>query len=380
VGPLAPAPPLTDVSKLVTTRFQGDDVSRSISARSEIWTASYRAFSSGPDVPGASNLPPPVRSMFGYGPDTFRYVFPLERPSGATVLEYLTSEAHDEYLNRLVEVGAIGLAAYLTLVAAAAATALWVIRRARARARPAAGALAAGILGALAGRAVEQLFGVPQAGDTLILWLALGLLAGLSAVFLTASGPAAAAPGVKLKASSKKFRRPAQRALVAAAVMAALAAAIGVGWLAWSKNVNYLRANTVAAHAVAVARTDMPKAVALLEDAESLAPDVALYPSLRATAFRAISNAKPSPEADRAVLRAAYEADQRALEINPLELEANFVAAYGAWRLATAYEPERILDAIELYERLALLAPSHPLVGPRLGGLYQLVKVSPAGQ
>ena len=76
--------------------------------------------------PAIIRLPAPLRWLFGYGPDTFRYVFPLRAPG--RVLEWLTSAAHNDAINRLVELGAIGIAVYGTL-GVAAVTALWRLTR-----------------------------------------------------------------------------------------------------------------------------------------------------------------------------------------------------------------------------------------------------------
>lgn len=364
--------PQVDVTSLVASRFGSGQLAESAELRLENWRGAVELSLARPPVPLSSDKPWAVGALFGYGPDTYRYVYPLSEPSPENIRSSLTDAAHNEYLNRLVETGLAGLLAYLALGAVIAGVGVWVVVRARRTAAAPAAALAVGVLAALAGRAVEQGSGVPQVSDTLVLWIGAGLLASLPVAYGLArhqSRPAA---------TEEPRDRP--RWIQAARILGAggaVAIAAGVVVLGTSRNVDYLRANALAAEGLALSKTDPARALERFERAAAMAPDVQLYEALLAAHWRAVAAALKDPAERGGPLALAYQHDLKALDINLLDRDSNFTAAYGAWLLANGYEPERALDTIELYERLDKLAPSHPLVRPRLEKLYQQVQVVP---
>lgn len=94
-----------------------------------------------------------ARPWFGWGPGSFRWIFPSFRERFTDYYEPRYS--HNEYLDALAETGAIGLV-LLLLPYIRAAVALF--RRVRGEGREREAALAAAALGALAGTAVHAVF------------------------------------------------------------------------------------------------------------------------------------------------------------------------------------------------------------------------------
>jgi hypothetical protein len=358
---------------IFSTHIAGEEGLASARSRLELAQISASLALERPEVPHGQSAPWIVRALAGYGPDTYQYAF--QRVAPASQLERLTSAAHSDPLNRLVETGVLGLAAWLSLIAGAGWMAINALRSAGRGRGGLRSMIAAALVAALAGRFVEQLFGIPQAGDTLTFWLLLGLAASLPVVFSATharEGTTLAARGQPTTLAVSWRRAPALAAAAAMLVLAVLA-----GALTWSKNVNYLEADAHAATAVRSAKTDPATAIAAAQAAESLAPDVAEYQTLNAALLRLLALGAQSSDDALALFRAAYEYDLAAVAINPLSRDPGFAAGYGAWELAKAGDAGRALDAILHYERLDETMPNHPLVQPRLDQLYRAVKVTP---
>jgi len=92
-------------------------VDGSLSHRQDIWAASADLIFSRPSLPSQGNLLPGLRFLFGYGPDTYSYVFPLK----ATDAVGLQNDAQNELIHRTVELGLLGgvstLALYVLAIA-----------------------------------------------------------------------------------------------------------------------------------------------------------------------------------------------------------------------------------------------------------------------
>ena len=162
-------------------RLGQGNISRTYADRRLRWEASLRLLRDRPELPVGSTYPWVVRSAVGYGPDSFRYAFPLEAPAGLSTV--LTTAAHNDPLNRAVELGALGIAAYVALAVAVAKTLVDRLRRGGAGDMEAA--LLAGVAAALIGHLAERQLGIAQVSDTLVFWLLIGLLAAVPAVLAT---------------------------------------------------------------------------------------------------------------------------------------------------------------------------------------------------
>ncbi len=378
--PTEPAAPGAgmDTSVYITDRLASHKRTSTLETRLDTWAASFEAVVDGPEVPGGNNLPHVVRVMFGYGPDTFRYVFPL-KASGSHLERWLTSAAHNDPINRLVELGFIGVAAYGSLAAVALVVAWKIFGVARKSGSPPLALLVTGLVAALAGRFVEQNSGIAQVGDTTVFWLILGLLVAIYMICRSSEAP-----------SAVTTVRPREGRVVAghaggsltrgALVVAISAAAMLAVFLAWQKNVDYLRADALAAEATAVAATRPSEAVGKLDQAIRLAPDIIDYRHSKAAILHAAANAAIDPQRHVQLLREAHAVNIETLEINPLSLDSNFIVGYSAWSLAQAGDVMMAAEAIAAYERLASLAPRHPLVLERLQALYAAVEFEPVAQ
>ncbi|MBM3956632.1 MAG: O-antigen ligase family protein, partial [Gemmatimonadetes bacterium] len=361
----APATQSTAVAyEEIGARLEGSSIAAGVSGRRTRWETSLRLLRDRPDLPLGSNRPWAVRSLVGYGPDSFRYAFPLEAPAALSTV--LTTAAHNDPLTRAVELGLLGFIAYAAL--AAAAVAVLVSRFRLGAAGNVEAALLTGVAAALVGRFVEQQVGIAQVSDTLVFWLLMGLLAAAPA--------ALAAPG----AGQSRAAPPASasHALGLLAVSGVAALAIGVALLTWVKNVGYLQADHAASSARVLFGRDSGAALEVVERAISMAPDVPGYRHLKASMLRSVAAATTDPLRARTLIVEAYGSDREAFELNPFSRQASFILADSAWGLAQAGFPQGAVEALEAYERLARLSPQDPLVWDRLGRLYDALDVDPA--
>lgn len=380
--PTEPAAPGAGMgtSAYITDRLASHKRTSTLETRLDTWSASFEAVVDGPEVPGGNNLPHVVRVMFGYGPDTFRYVFPLKAP-GSHLERWLTSAAHNDPINRLVELGLIGVAAYGFLAAAALVGAWKIFGMVRKPGSTPLALLVTGLVAALAGRFVEQNSGIAQVGDTTLFWLILGLLAAIYTICRSNEAPSPATIGQPRIDQPGKGRTEHARSLTRGALVVAISSvAMLAVFLAWQKNVDYLRADALAADARVVAATRPSEAVGKLDQAIRLAPDVIDYRHSKAAILHAAANAAIDPQRHVQLLREAHSVNTETLEINPLSLDSNFIVGYSAWSLAQAGDVMMAAEAIAAYERLASQAPSHPLVLERLEALYAAVEFEPVSQ
>ena len=138
------------------------------SGRRDIWKASAGLLQNRPwfeDQAGSSTL---VRHLFGYGPDLFLYVYPLEALLTHSEKIRLVKDAHNLWVNAAVETGVIS-ALFLLLSAGIPGLGGAYSILSRWRQWPLAyRLLAIALVGSIAGHAVEQLAGVSQVSDAII--------------------------------------------------------------------------------------------------------------------------------------------------------------------------------------------------------------------
>ena len=260
-----------------------DAVGGNLSTRFDIWDTSFRVLADRPWVDGEyPELPSlsvrALRPLVGYGPDMFLYTLPLTGEPQLTGARHY--HAHNFLINAAVELGAIGFVTTAALIGALAAAGLALFRRARQREFPPFVTLGlAGLLGALSGRFVEQMGGVPQISDLTVFWLLAGVIVAVPSLVKhrvpVASGGAGDAGG-RSGATS--------RTRIAIAVVLA----VGLGAFLWAANVRYVQASVIAASAgVAFKDGEFESSIRRLDKAIDLAPDVMAYRLNKAIALTA---------------------------------------------------------------------------------------------
>ena len=101
-SPSGPEPSLTDGPDVLGQEEQAQ-TSRGTSYRGDIWSASSRLSLFRPWFDYEPLSLSYIRPVIGYGPEMFKYTFPLETPLGG-----LLSQAHNFFIHHWVEQGCLG--------------------------------------------------------------------------------------------------------------------------------------------------------------------------------------------------------------------------------------------------------------------------------
>ena len=207
-----------------------------------------------------------LRPLIGYGPEMFKYTFPLESPLGG-----LLSQAHNFFLHHWIEQGILGLFSSLGLFVAFFSVGLAQLWRNRDTYSTTHKWILVALLATMAGRVAELMVGVARESDLVLLWIMLAILVVLPTVMKPSPEvETTSAPDEPSRAPLRRDRRGARAAarreeqarldagrrvgggvgptqVVGVAIVAAVI--VFIGWLSWDKNVDYAWAAVVAASA-----------------------------------------------------------------------------------------------------------------------------------
>ena len=265
---------------------------KGLSYRTEIWEGGLGLVVNRPWFAYESLPLSYLRPAIGYGPELFKYTFPLESPLGG-----LLSQAHNFFLHHWVEQGILGLFSSIWLFATLfivgvaqlwrnwgtySATHKWIL---------------VALLGAVAGRVVEMMVGVARESDLVPIWILLAIFVVLPSVMSTPAGvqPSAVPEGTpgprrrerrtgragRRERRARQTRRGFGEEMGSIAILGLLlvsAVVIFIGWLTWDKNVDYAWAATIAASSRDhFQEGDLLRSHELMKQAISKAPDVPIY-------------------------------------------------------------------------------------------------------
>ncbi|MDA1280949.1 MAG: O-antigen ligase family protein, partial [Chloroflexi bacterium] len=301
-------------------------------------------------VPYTNDAPKAVRWLFGYGPDMFRFAGTYF--SDNTTFTRRLTAAHNDPINRLVEQGALGLIAWLSLWASIAYGGMTLVRRLGSRQGEAMWWIGIAIVAALFGRFIEQLFGSPTPGGVLIFWVLAG---GLAALLVQA--------GTTSSARTVPITNPRVPQLAIYAGLAVIL--IGSITLAWDRGANYLIADQMASFLYRETSVTGDEAIVRLEQAARLAPDVPRYWHDLADIEHGRAEATENPVRKAEALSSAYEYDLKGYEANKMETSSIYRLAFSAWEAGNAGRPELRQEALDLYTRLTVIIPSDNLARER---------------
>jgi O-antigen ligase len=324
-----------------------------IDLRLRYWKMSANMAATRDPVPYTNNAPKFLRFLFGYGPDMFRFAGTYY--ADITTFTHRLTAAHNDPVNRLVEQGILGLAAWIALWVSIVFAVWKLVRRAGRTPDNPRIWLVIGIAVALAGRFTEQLSGSPTPGGVLVFWLIVG---GLAALLIDSNA---------LPNAEKRSDIPAKFRIPQFAVYGAMLVVIGASVvMAWDRGANYLIANQMASFQRRGITVTAEDAVNRLENASMLAPDVPRYLHDLADIKhdRAIATLDPQKRAE--ALSQAYKYDLKAYQINPIEVASIYRLAFSAWESGKVGRPEIKQEAIELYRKLVIIIPSDNLARERL--------------
>ena len=343
----------------VTSAFSNVGRTNTMDLRLRYWRLSRDITLDRDPVPYTNDSPTIVRWLFGYGPDMFRFAGTYF--SDTTTFSRRLTAAHNDPINRLVEQGFLGFAAWLSLWATLAYGAISMIRRFGSSHNSPLHWISIAIATALAGRFVEQLFGSPTPGGVLIFWVMVGGLGGL----LLKTDPGH-------NRIPNRIKTPRVPIFITYASLVIIA--IGTVVITWDKGVNYLLANQMVSFLNRPASVTADEAVKRLTQAANLAPDVPQYWHYLADIELGRAEATQNPISKVEALSRAYEYDRKGYEANPMEVSSIYRLAFSAWEAGNAGRPELRQEAANLYERLTLIIPSDQLAKERLETLHNVLR------
>ena len=130
-------------------------------ARLLLWEGAGRLVLNRPWFKFDDRPPPLSLHLFGYGPEFFQYLFPLERPVDLVYSEghkyyRFARDGHNDVVHRTVELGLFGLASHLLLLGAVAATGASLVLRGRTLSVPNQKLAMVALLASIGGRTIEQ--------------------------------------------------------------------------------------------------------------------------------------------------------------------------------------------------------------------------------
>jgi len=359
ISPISPVPESSSTETATKTTTSARSVGHitgtsSVNIRIRFWKLSAKMAVEREPVPFTNDAPKVVRWLFGYGPDTWRYIG--THFSNDVSFTRRSTAAHNDPLNRLAEQGFLGLLAWIALWVSLLYGVITLIRKSTAKFGDPSLWLAVAITAALGGRFTEQMFGSPTPGGTLVFWLIVGGLAGLLMNQIATPKPRLLATQSTPPSPLVKYASYSGVALIAV-VSIIFAYDKGASYLIATQSASFLNRPHIIPAADAESR---------LEKSIRLAPDVADYWHGLADIEFGRAESTDDPAAKMATLTQAYEYELRAYEINPIEIAEIYELAFATWELGNAGRTELLQETVDLYERLTIVAPSDQLARERL--------------
>lgn len=192
----------------------GPALSGGVSDRAAIWQGGWRAATGVrwvdterfPELP--SLMVPALRPFIGYGQDTFGYAFTAA--GGTTSTSARPSHAHNFLLHTAVELGALGVAAYISLFVAVMIVLLRLLYRAKQKHSPYwFNYLVVALIAVVVARGIEQMAGKAQVSDLHLMWMLAAVVVALPTLMTGVSTDRAATAGGGGQRTAN--RRPARR-------------------------------------------------------------------------------------------------------------------------------------------------------------------------
>ena len=286
-----------------------------VSYRFDIWEGSWNLILDRPWFEYEDLSISYLRPLVGYGPELFKYTFPLESPLGG-----LLSQSHNFFLHHWVEQGVLGVLSSLFLFIAffvVGLAQLWFHRNTYSTTHK---WILVALLATMAGRLIEGMVGVNRESDLVLFWFLLAIFVVLPPImgsepekeaahskcpscgfdnkpearFCDSCGTRLGAPTSEVphsRASRRERRnkeRQARRSGTGYARQLGMAQlfllslvmtlVVFIGWLTWDKNVDYAWAAYLAASARdQFSEGQFQEAEIRMSQATDKAPDVPIY-------------------------------------------------------------------------------------------------------
>lgn len=333
----------------------------SLSLRYDIWKATMELSGSRPwpDTVAQSNSW--ARHPFGYGPDLYRFVFPLTSPPNA--LASFAFEAHNVPLHVLAEMGIIGFIALIVAWLVVPGVGLLILLRDDERLPLVGRILLVGLLAVFAGRSVEMMAGIPKIADLALLAMLVGVFFALPRIRWDGDSPENT-PTRQSRDDNGKWQ--AWAGLIARAVVI-LTAIVALSVFSWFKVGNYALADGEARLGIAKLSRGEDDGVNLILKSIGHAPDVPEFYLVMVNALDASGSGSPNADTRRRTALGRYVNAGRALEENPLHPDPRVAQATAAIDLHILGDPGFIEVALQRTLDISVMYPSFAISHVEMG-------------
>lgn len=288
-----------------------------LSGRIGIWETSGRLIIGRPWFDFDNSGPALLRHLIGYGPDMFKYTYLMEStPKGPNRVVVSERFAHNFLIHQGVELGLLGVVTTLSLFAVPILVGGYQLIRRQFGDSMFCKLVMVALLAALAARFVEQMVGVAAVSDLTIFWILLALFAALPAVAREQQSLTGPTPSLSQRHGARMITRDTN--IITSGVRDAFLVAVvvgmtaGIGLLTWTKSINYLEAGFKARDGLEnIRQAELYNALISIDRAIKLAPDVAVYHTVRAavySSYQRLESGPREPECDRLIDGSPYEA------------------------------------------------------------------------
>ena len=353
-----------------------------LKGRQRIWESSWQLMTDHTWFEFDSLSLSSLRPLIGYGPDLFRTAYFLEtRPNPAQdLLPNEVAQAHNYFIHQGVELGFLGLITSLGVFVAFFTGGGYVLYRSRQRFAPMYKLVLVALMATLAGRLVEQLFGVARVSDLTLSWVLLAFFAALipimdkidAAQYPEHRSPRQRRPQSQQSDPVARFRAHPWRWLFTLRLVFVATLVAGITLLVLSKNINYFRAAIDADDGAAqLGAGNLRGAQTSLDQAIGLAPDVSSYYERRAYLYSNYSDQELAGENPGCLfgpnnlspeLCLAEEAHTRNLEWlgqRPFQFRSRLASAESAMALGTIKgDAGKVSESLRLYSEAQSMVPN----------------------
>ena len=355
---------LQDFTQPITTRLGStyeEVISGTLGGRIEIWQASANLIVDRPWFTFDEADNQIIRHLVGYGPELFRFVFPLatnsnfENASGG-----IPNYAHNHFIHKIVELGLLGFIAYLGLIVSFFVVGISRLNHIVSN-RPTIKWFFISIVAAMSGYTVNMVTGIPRIADLLLFWTCIALLIVLCKKTRAekASAKSSSQILIQLPKKQKNITPPFKKAsppLYFQAILASTLALIIVVFT-WQKNINYFFADQLA-HSAAKEFIQKPdRSVQLINDALVLAHDVPRYHHYKSLILREIANRDSDEKRKMQTFELSVEASETALDFQPFYYPAKHTLAFTYINLGLLGNKQLSTQAIQYLEELTHQKP-----------------------
>tara|TARA_Y100000588_G_scaffold104179_1_gene113609 strand:- start:3620 stop:5800 length:2181 start_codon:yes stop_codon:yes gene_type:complete len=367
-----PASQIADrIASIQSEVLEGD-----LNQRIPIWVSSWQIIVSRPWFEDQAEPNKWLGIITGYGPDMFRYVFPLNSPLARSEnhLPIEAHNAHNFFLHQLFEQGVLGLLSALLLFISILVSSLLLLSKRSPVLSIEYRIVLIGIIATIISRAIEQFVGIGRIADLTVFWIMLGAMIALPKILNEESCINTEDSNLS-NGNSTKLTTP--ESLIRWRILPISLITLVVIYTSCAGHIHYFRSTfhaSEARHYYSIG--DVNKAFLMIERAINLYPNIPTYYLFKnmiisdAIQNNIVLDTLKCPLTNTGInhrqclLDIKYQSAETAVDRQPLYWRSVFEKAVSSDNLL------RYDEALELYEQTSILIPNSWPLHNQLADLY----------